>query len=314
VAPVPIRISVLIVNYRTYPELTSCLTTLLADPSPAREVIVVDQASDAAAAGALRSRFPAVPLLAVETNKGFAAGVNRGASIARGEYFLVLNPDATIDPAACDVLADWLDAHPAVAVAGPVIRDLDGRVQGSARRFPNVLTGLAGRTTWLTRAFPGNPLSRRNIIDPTDRPSEVDWVSGACLMVRRAAFESVGGLDEGFFLYWEDADFCRRLKARGWRTMYVPEATAVHAAGRSSAHARAQSIGAFHASAFRYYWKHGGVLARALAPAAYVVLQARRAIEVARSGRSVLQTPGLQPEDVRLGAAPQRVPRVDDQR
>jgi GT2 family glycosyltransferase len=105
----------------------------------------------------------------------------------------------------------------------------------------------------------------------------VDWVSGACLCVRRDAFEAAGGLDEGFFLYWEDADFCRRLKHAGWRTVYVPMAGAVHVGGRSSRHAADASLEAFHRSAFRLYRKHAGRGAQLLAPLVYAGLRMRLA-------------------------------------
>jgi hypothetical protein len=123
-------------------------------------------------------------------------------------------------------------------------------------------------------------MSRRNLParDPADTtPVEVDWVSGACMCVRRDAFEAVGGLDEGFFLYWEDADFCRRLKHAGWRTMYVPTAGAVHVGGRSSRHAADASLEAFHRSAFRLYRKHAGRAAQLLAPLVYAGLRLRLA-------------------------------------
>jgi GT2 family glycosyltransferase len=104
---------------------------------------------------------------------------------------------------------------------------------------------------------------------------DVDWVSGACMLVRRSAFDQVGGMDEAFFLYWEDADLCRRLTNRGWRVVFLPGAEVVHVGGRSSIHAYRESLAAFHASAFRLFWKHSGWLLRALAPLVYAILQAR---------------------------------------
>ena len=114
--------------------------------------------------------------------------------------------------------------------------------------FQGVTTGLAGRTTWLTRVWPDNPLTMGNLVrDLPAEPVEVDWVSGACMMVRRDAFAAVGGMDEQFFLYWEDADLCRRLKQAGWKTYYQPGVTVTHLTGQSSQHARKASLVAFHA-------------------------------------------------------------------
>jgi GT2 family glycosyltransferase len=140
-----------------------------------------------------------------------------------------------------------------------------------------VTTAIAGRSSWLTRTFPNNPLSRHNLpaLDSRTRPLDVDWVSGACMLVRRDAFDQVGGMDEEFFLYWEDADFCRRLGQHGWRTVYFPGASIVHAGGRSSIHAYCESLGAFHTSALLLFRKHAPRGARPLWPLVRVALQAR---------------------------------------
>jgi GT2 family glycosyltransferase len=153
-----------------------------------------------------------------------------------------------------------LDAQPACAIVGPRILDPDGAVQGSARGDPDILTGLFGRTGALRALFPSLGVATRNVV--TDGVAKgapsmvVDWVSGACMLVRRAAFESVGGFDERYFMYWEDADLCRRLRVRGHEVRYAPRATAVHRVGHSSKTARASSIRAFHASAYLYYTTH----------------------------------------------------------
>jgi N-acetylglucosaminyl-diphospho-decaprenol L-rhamnosyltransferase len=266
------RVSVVIVNYRSYPELRECLSSLERCTAAVR-TIVVDQQSDPAAAAGIAERFPQVVLVPVERNTGFAAGVNRGARDARTPYLLLLNPDAIAEPDLCEWLSDWLDAHPDVGIAGPRLQNEDGSVQASARRFPDCTTVIAGRSSWLTRVLPGNRLSRRNLPgrDASARePVDVDWVSGACMMIRRAAFEAIGGMDEGFFLYWEDADFCRRAARAGWRTVYCPIIGARHAGGRSSRHAADASLLAFHQSAFRLF-------ARIAAPVVLVALRVRLA-------------------------------------
>jgi GT2 family glycosyltransferase len=274
----PSSVDVLIVNYRSYDELGRCLESLDAQRSSLRQVVVVDHESETGAVSQLAQRFPWVTLIERSTNEGFAAGVNLAARVTHAPYLLLLNPDCVVAATSCDGLRAFLDRYPDVAVAGPRIKNADGSVQPSARRFPDLTTAIAGRSSWLTRMLPGNPLSRHNLParDPSvSSPVEVDWVSGACMLIRRRAFHDVDGLDEGFFLYWEDADFCRRLKAAGWRTMYVPSVSAVHVGARSSRHARRASLEAFHKSALRLYRKHAGPAGRLLTPLVFLWLQLR---------------------------------------
>ena len=166
-------------------------------------MLVVDHESDVAAAASLTQRFPWIKLIERSTNEGFATGINLGARLGRAPFLLLLNPDCVVTPSACDRLLRFLVPRVDVAIAGPRILNADGSVQGSARRFPGVTTVIAGRSSWLTRRFPRNPLSRLNLpgLDAGEQPLDVDWVSGACMLVRRSAFEQAGGMDECFFLY-----------------------------------------------------------------------------------------------------------------
>jgi GT2 family glycosyltransferase len=274
------RVAVVIVNYQTYAELRACLASL-GPASDDVQVVVVDHAPRRQDAEDVAAAFPHVHLLRVAANEGFAAGVNRGARLLRARYTLLLNPDAIATPDLARQLADWMDGHPDTGAAGPRIRNADGSVQASARRFPDLTTGIAGRSSWLTRVFPGNPLSRRNLAPsdhPGAEPADVDWVSGACMIVKRDAYEAVGGMDEGFFLYWEDADFCRRLTRAGWRVAYVPAYAVQHTGGASSRHARDASVAAFHDSAYRLFRKHAGYPAKLLSPFVYLALHARLAV------------------------------------
>jgi GT2 family glycosyltransferase len=278
-SPAAARVAVVIVNYQSYEDLQDCLASLGAR-NPAVRILVVDHASKREAADRIEAAFPHVELLRQQANDGFAAGVNRGAREDSGAYVLLLNPDCIASPDTCLRLADWMDAHGTVGAAGPRILNSDGSVQASARRFPNFTTGIAGRSSWLTRAFPRNPLSRHNLAPSREGSSDardVDWVSGAVMIIRREAFDAIGGFDTGFFLYWEDADFCRRLKQAGWKTVYLPELTVRHAGGRSSRHALDASLVAFHQSAFRLFWKHSPPVTKLLAPLVYTALRARLA-------------------------------------
>jgi hypothetical protein len=313
-------ISILIVNYRSYEEIGSCLESLgrfLADDV---EVIVVDHESDRIAAADLARMFPHVQFIAVDHNPGFAAGVNRGALGAKGAYLLLLNPDCRVESDVPHTLAEWMEAHPWVGVSGAQVRETDGSVQPSARRFPDATTGLAGRTSWLSRVWPTNRLTVRNLTTPVGEGtvelginelgitepgftragfaeliSTVDWVSGACMMVRRAAFDEVGGMDDGFFLYWEDADLCRRLKQKGWVTVYNAAASVTHLTSRSSAQAPVRSLVAFHQSAFRYYFKHSSKGARLAAPIVYLALMARLVFTLASLTVTRLISPRYSP-------------------
>ena len=279
----PVRVSVLLVNYKAYDELTVCLRSIEPFRGPDIEVRLVDHESDQARAALLSTEFPWLTLLPSPDNPGFATGVNRAAKEARGQYLLLLNPDCVLAQDAIRPLATWMDSHARVGAAGARIRDADGSLQASARRFPTASTAFGGRTTWLTRLWPNNPLTHRNLVGlDAAAPMEVDWVSGACTLIRRAAFDEVGGLDEGFFLYWEDADLCLRLKKRGWTTIYHPGVEVTHFTGRSSAHARRRSLVAFHRSAFRYFWKHAGPVGRLVSPFVLVGLQIRLLLKMAR--------------------------------
>jgi GT2 family glycosyltransferase len=290
-----VRVSVLIVNYRAYEELSSCLESLERFQDGDIEVILVDHAGDKADAEQLTRRFPWIQWIAVPDNPGFAAGVNRAARIAAGRHLLLLNPDCVVHGDAPRTLAAFLDETPAVGAVGPLVRESDGSIQASARRFPNFTTGFAGRTTWLSQRWPGNPWTRRNLLaEGASAPMEVDWVSGACVMVRRQAFEAVGGMDERFFLYWEDADLCLRLKRAGWSTLFHPGAQITHLTGRSSAQARRESLRAFHRSAYLYFVKHGGWFARGVSPIVFLTLQVRLGVKLARLQLQDYRIAGLQ--------------------
>lgn len=279
------RVSALIVNYKVYDDLTACIDTLApASHASLAEIIVVDHASDAGRLAAFRARHPHVRVIARDDNRGFGAGINEAARQASGELLLILNPDARVQPGAIDALASYLGAHADVVVAGPRVVHPDMRLQPTGRRFPSALTGLFGRTSVLTRWWPGNPISRRDLPshDIRDAPLEVDWITGTCLMVRADAFRGVGGFDERFFLYWEDADLCQRLRRRGGRVVYVPSALVIHLAARSSDRALVPSIVAFHRSALRYYVRYQRGPTRLIAiPFAAAALSMRMVLRLA---------------------------------
>lgn len=277
------QVTVLIVNYKVYDELAGCLDALWADPDGAdAEVVVVDYESDEPRlAETLRHHRKAIGIPRRD-NRGFAAGINEAARRASTDFLLMLNPDTRLQPGSLRVLVDHLQSHRDVVAVGPKVISPDASLQPTGRTFPTALTGLFGRTSLLTRIWPDNALSRKNLPSAIiGQPTEVDWIAGTCVLLRASAFHDVGGFDESFFLYWEDADLCLRLRAHGGRIMYVPGSVVVHASGSSSDRARARSLIAFHRSALRYYGKHYRGPTRVVAlPFATAALGARLAFKL----------------------------------
>jgi GT2 family glycosyltransferase len=264
-----------IVGYRAYAELEQCLASLSVHEPDAR-IVVVDHAADEVRGRALAGRFPRVTYLPRRENPGFAAGVNHAVRHAGPGPLLLLNPDCEIAAPIIAPLTAVLAAHPEAGVVGGLIREGDGALQPSARRFPDITTALGGRTSWLSRVAPNNPLTRRNLTTaPADGTVPVDWVIGAFMLIRRETFDQMGGFDEGFFLYWEDADFCKRAADAGWLTLYAPVAEVLHLTARASRHAPGPSLRAFHRSAFRYFWKHSSWPGRLWSPIVLLGLAGR---------------------------------------
>jgi GT2 family glycosyltransferase len=191
-------------------------------------------------------------------NVGYARAVNRGIRESSGEFVLVLNPDCEFHPRALAILVDYLRAHPKAGVAGPRILNPDGSIEYSARSFPPHLTFLFNRYSLLTRLFPDNPYSRRYLLTDWDRASvrSVDWISGACMLVRRSAIDEVGPMDEAFFMFNEDVDWCRRMKLAGHDVVCVPDAAVVHHIGASRRKVAARVIYGRHRGMIHYFHKH----------------------------------------------------------
>ncbi len=255
------QVSAVIVNYNSGSALASTLASLSEGfDGLAWEAVVVDNASTDGSEQAAEGK-PNVRLVRHESNVGFAAGVNIAAAASSAPFLLVLNPDCRLRGGTGLLLLSELRRHPTCAVMGPAILDPSGTLQESARGDPDILTGLFGRTSVLSRVFPNSKITRRNLRasvlrDTNDSSQQVDWVSGACMLIRGDALASVGGFDEGYFLYWEDADLCRRLRKAGWETRYLRTASATHDVGQSSQHARGLANREFHRSAYRYFSTH----------------------------------------------------------
>jgi GT2 family glycosyltransferase len=286
-----------VVNWNVAEAATRCLRAVARElATVSGECIVIDNASFTGDVAGLGDACPEADIVRNPRNVGFAAAANQGVRRGRGRYVLLLNPDAFLGEGTLRHLVEYLDAHPVVGLVGPRILNPDGSLQGSARGFPGPLTAFFGRSSILTRLFPGNALTRRNLpaLSPMPRgpmpvdqmPMPVDWVSGGCVMIRREAFEQVGGFDEQFVMYWEDADLCWRLHQAGWQVWYDPRVPVVHTVGASSEQALTRCTIEFHRSAYRIYRKQvtgrawhpmNGVAAVGLTIRASLLLAARLA-------------------------------------
>jgi GT2 family glycosyltransferase len=249
-------LSIIIVAYNASDDLARCLESLHATPpSMAHDITVVDNASTDAGLELVRPRWPAVRVLALERNLGFAAGNNAGIRATRGDLLLLLNSDTVVPAGSIDTLVARLRAHPDAAAAGPRLTDPTGRVEVSFGPMISPFAELRQKAT-VAMHTARLPLVTQWVEQATRREQYVDWVSGASLLVSRADAEAVGLLDERFFLYTEDVDFCAALRARGRRILFAPAAEVVHARGRSRASAPGAMNEAYRRSQVAFYEKH----------------------------------------------------------
>ena len=251
-------VSVVIVSWNARTFLLDCLESL----SPAvckysMEIIVVDNASTDGSVDGVRQRFPHVRLICNATNTGFAKANNIGIAASRGRYLGLINSDVTVLPDCITTLIDYLERHRQVGMAGPLVFGRDGKIQRSCRGFPTVWN-MGCRALALDSLFPkakifsGYTLSYRR----QDSESPVDILSGCFWLVRKEALAEVGGLDESFFMYGEDMDWCKRFWAKGWPLAFVPSARAIHYGGGSSANAPVRFYIERQRADLHYWKKH----------------------------------------------------------
>ncbi len=254
------RLSVLLVNWNSGPDLERCLATLGAVSASDCEILIIDNGSTDGSVASLARRFPGVRIHCNATNLGHTRALNQGFALARGERILILDPDTEIDPASIQLLERFLDERPDVSLVAPRTYNTDGSVQESARNFPSWHSGLFGRQSLLTRLFPNNPFSRRYLLRDrlsATEPFEVRQVSSACMLLPRALVAEAGPWDEGYLAYWVDTDWCMRLQQLGKKIYCLPAASVIHHENnRAGKKKSTRRIWLFHRSAFRFYRKY----------------------------------------------------------
>lgn len=245
------EVDVVVVSYNSATELRACVEPLSAMDGV--NVIVVDSASTDDSVASVAD-LP-ITVEALKANRGFAHGCNAGARLGNAPYVLLLNPDATLDEASLGRMVATAEADPSIGAVAPRIQELDGALDWSQRRFPRLRSTFA-QALFLHRFFPLAPWTDELVRDAAayDRPGSPEWASGACLLVRRTALEQLGGLDDGFFMYCEDMDLCRRLRDAGLDIRYDPGAVCIHEGGASAP--RSSLLPVLAASRIRYARKH----------------------------------------------------------
>ncbi len=259
------EVAAVIVNFNARDHVIECVRSLRADG--VGDVVVVDNASSDGSADALAASDPDTRFLPTGSNLGFGTAANVGVANTGSAFVLILNPDTIVEPGTTKALAAALDNDHRLAAVGPRVDNPDGTLYPSVRRFPR-MTDAAGHA-FLAFFWRGNPFTRRyRMLDWNHaEASEVDWVSGACVLVRRTAFEQVGGFDPAYFMYVEDVDLCWRLRQAGWKVGYEPAGRVVHAVGASSQLAPYRMILAHHRSLLRFANRTTTGSGRALLPA-----------------------------------------------
>jgi len=247
-------VSVLIVSYNTRDLLLQAVASVVHDPSV--EVIVVDNASADGSADAVAERFPMVQLIRSCQNLGFAAGTNTAARAASASDLLLLNPDATLTPGALQRMVALLDREPRAAAVGPAMVYPFGQPQASAFRFPGLIQ-VALDLLPVDRLMDTRLNGRMH---DTQRPTRVDYTLGACMLIRGQAWRDVGPLDEGYFMYVEEIDWCQRARRKGWQIWFEPSATAAHHAGAATRQQPDAMRAQLWRSRLRYYQRFHGPL------------------------------------------------------
>ncbi len=278
-------LSVVIVTWNSEWDLERCLPSLqTAAQGLAMEVVVVDNASTDGSVDAVGRYLPGATVIVNAVNKGFAVANNQAFAMVKGRYLCLLNPDTVVTHDALGELCRYLDAHPSVWACGPDMRNEDGSPQRNGVRFPT-LWNIFAEALFLDRLFPRSRLfgAHRELYVDHGVARPVDFLQGACLMVRSDVLKRVGGLDDAYFMYFEETDWCYRIKKAGGEVHYCPDGTVVHFGGGSFAHYDEHRLFHYHVSLLRFFMQHYGIPSQI----------ALRALLMLRSGIRVLVWSGV---------------------
>jgi N-acetylglucosaminyl-diphospho-decaprenol L-rhamnosyltransferase len=247
-------LSIIIVNWNTSAVLAECLRSIAVFHKHENiEIFVIDNASTDDSVAMLAHDFPSVSVIQSTENIGFASANNLGIHASTGEFVLLLNPDTLFIDESLNRMITFLQDHPSVGIVAPHTLNADRSTQSSKRRFPT-LTSAVFESTWLQPYAPQSLMNNYFANDIAEHATaEIDWAQGSCLLVRRTVFSCIGGLDEGFFMYSEEMDFCYRAKRAGFQVIYMGVAHIVHLGGKSSEQAPAATMIRFHESKIRFF-------------------------------------------------------------
>lgn len=255
-----VDLSICIVSYNSCNFLRDCLLSLRQQPAvPEMEIIVVDNGSRDGTVAMLHSTFPEVKVIQNEKNLGYTVPMNQALRAARGRYLVQLNPDTLVQPGAFAAIVEYLEGHPETGVCTLKVLNRDGTLQKQCRRSEARPWDALSYFLGLSRAFPRSRVFGRYLLTylDDDEIAEVEAVSGSCMFIRREVVEQIGYLDERFFAYQEDTDFCVRARKAGWKVKYVPLGQVVHLGGHGGTRIEVyRSIIAWHRSYELYYRKH----------------------------------------------------------
>ena len=258
------EISIVVVNWNTRDLLRACLKSIYANMDDiAFEVIVVDNASQDDSADMVEQEFPDAVLIRSKENLGFTGGYNTGLRRARGDFLMIVNSDLELLPGSAAGMMDFMKKHPDVGMVGPKLISPDGTVQVNGQRFPTFIREVLGLTRLYRNRFIREwhdmnlgPLRTDFTVD-----AEVDALAGACLLTTRAVVDAVGLLDERFFMYYEDVDWCLRVKQAGWKVYYLGDVGVIHVASQSAIkYGLPKANAVLFASQYLYWRKHQGLL------------------------------------------------------
>jgi GT2 family glycosyltransferase len=275
-------VSIIIVSWNTRELLRDCIDSIIKQTRRiSYEIIVVDNASTDDSASMCEQSFPAVKLIANSINRGFAAANNQGMQIASGRYTLLLNPDTIVLDAAIDRCVAYADAHPDIGVVGCQVLERDGHIQQTGFSFPSPWT-LFLTLTGLPRLFPRSPLFGKPQLGWWRRDSEkdIDVISGMFMLVRQEAIQQVGVMDESYFIYAEEADWCFRFYKAGWRRVFFPNAKIIHVdgGGKSTSQVNVKMLVQLQKSTMIYFRKNLGFASWMTAKVLFLLSNATRSL------------------------------------